>query len=187
MIAILDTSSLIALVQYFLPFDNNGSLMAFIQQKFTIGEIIVIDEVYDEMKKMRGGKPLEKLLFLEQGQYCTKTDEFFPQKSFFSLLENQFVDTNNRKKLSDVEFELEKENYLKGADCRMILLANKLREEGPIIVTEEQAWGNDGKCFKKIPANCKEWNITTCDLPILLNNHYGFTGETLFSEPIPAK
>jgi O-methyltransferase involved in polyketide biosynthesis len=50
---IIDTSSLLSLVRYYLPFDNNNKLFDFIKQEIKNGRIVVIDEVLKECKFIR--------------------------------------------------------------------------------------------------------------------------------------
>jgi len=47
---VIDTSSLLSLVRYYLPFDKNGVLFGLIKSKFASGEIIMLDAVYEESK-----------------------------------------------------------------------------------------------------------------------------------------
>ena len=88
---IIDTSSLLSLVRYYLPFDKNGKLMAAIQALFESSEIIIIDRVVGEAKYNSKGIVLEKLPFiLLQPKLIVKTDTILPNKKFFNCLENQF-------------------------------------------------------------------------------------------------
>ncbi len=47
---VIDTSSLVGLVRYYLPFDKKGFLFEVIKSKFSSGEIILLDAVYEESK-----------------------------------------------------------------------------------------------------------------------------------------
>ena len=46
--AIIDTSSLLSLVRYYLPFDQDTKLFDFIKSEFENGNLILIDAVYQE-------------------------------------------------------------------------------------------------------------------------------------------
>lgn len=45
---VIDTNSLLSLVRYYLPFDKNSVLFSFIKEKFSTGEIIIIDKILEE-------------------------------------------------------------------------------------------------------------------------------------------
>lgn len=171
--AIVDTSSFLALIKYYLPFDKNNFLKNIIQEKFEKSEIIVIDKVFQEAKYISGGIILEKLNFItEKSKFIVKTDEILPSVKFFNLLENQFCNKSivKLKGLTDIEFDLIKNEYVKGADCRMILYALNIKDDDVLIVTEETKTTNDDKFFKKIPENCSHIEIECCNLPKLLKD-----------------
>ena len=64
MTVVIDTSSLISLVRYYLPFDKDGKLVETIQSKVVSGEIVVLDKVIEECKYFSGGRVVSKLPFL---------------------------------------------------------------------------------------------------------------------------
>jgi uncharacterized radical SAM superfamily Fe-S cluster-containing enzyme len=92
---------------------------------------------------------------------------------FLRKVENQFVNNVIRKKLTDVEFENQKNKYLNDADMKQIILCLNLQKDGEevVLVTEETESSNDNKLFKKIPSICKELNIETLTLPELLGKY----------------
>ena len=55
MIVVIDSSSLVSLSRYYLPFDKNQTLHDFIKLKIESGEIVVIDKVLDECKYISKG------------------------------------------------------------------------------------------------------------------------------------
>ena len=176
--AIIDTSSLLAFVRYYLPFDTNSVLKNLLKEKFESGELIVIDKVYDEIKFQSKGIVIKELEFLIEKKKHKKTSEIFPNKKFFNMLENQYCNqaVKKAKKISDVEFELEKTKFLEGADGKMILFALEhlldMEFTKPLVVSEETKSANDGKIFKKIPEICKLSDIPHCTLQELLKNHF---------------
>ena len=176
--AIIDSSSLVAFVRYYLPFDKNSVLKNLIKEKFESGELIVIDKVYDEIKFLSKGIVINELEFLSDKKKHKKTSEIFPNKKFFNMMENQYSNKIiiKAKGISEVEFELEKTKFLDSADCRLILYALSHRDEieivKPIIVTEESKTNNDGKPFKKIPEICDLSDISHCTLQTLLKDHF---------------
>jgi hypothetical protein len=171
--AILDTSSLLAFVRYYLPFDKNGTFKSLIQAKFNDGEIVLLDKVVEEAGFLAKGIVIRELEFIDDKSKFIDTSEILPYRKFFNLLENHFCkkDVLKLKDLSEPEFELEKTKYLNNADAKLILYALKIKQSNPIIVTEETANANDNKVFRKIPDNCKHIDINCCTLPIFLKEH----------------
>lgn len=171
---VIDTSSLLSLVRYYLPFDNQQVLYKYIEQKINSGAIIVIDKVYEECKFVSMGIVLEKLEFLSNKKNRFKSDELLPTKKFFRQLENQFINGAIRNLLTDVEFDSRKNSYLQSADAKLLLYALKYKNQLDklCIVTEETETSNDNKSFKKLPAICNMLNIEVLTLPELLK-HYG--------------
>jgi len=173
---IIDTSSLLSLVRYYLPFDKNKILFSFIEQKVESGEIVILDKVYEECKYTANGIVVKILTYLSNKKLQFKTDTLLPSQKFFNQLENQFINGAVRNKLSAVEFENRKTAFLNSADAKLLLyglqsLKEKLEET--IIVTEETIFSNDNKSFKKLPAICKILEIEVTTLPKLLNMFEG--------------
>jgi len=183
--AVIDTSSLLSLVRYYLPFDKNSVLFNFIKDKIERGDLIVIDKVHEECSYYSNGLILKGLpyladkAFLKSSKLPYKTDSLIapsPSK-FLRQVENQFVNTTVRKQrgLSDVEFENQKNEHLEKADMKQIILClNLIRDHKDlriVLVSEETQTSNDNKLFKKIPAICKELNIETMTLPELLKEY----------------
>lgn len=182
---VIDTNSLLSLVRYYLPFDKKGVLYQFFKNKIKIGEIIIIDKVLEECTYISKGIVISTLDymndkdFLKSAKVPFKTDSLLapsPAK-FLRQLENQFVNTivRNQKKLTDTEFENQKNTFLSNADMRQIILCLNLQKVGEnvVLVTEETESNNDNKLFKKIPAICRELNIDTLTLPELLEKYDG--------------
>ncbi|HBG40897.1 MAG TPA: DUF4411 domain-containing protein [Porphyromonadaceae bacterium] len=175
---VIDTNSLLSLVRYYLPFDKSCLLFNFFKDKIEEGEFIIIDKVYEQCKYVAKGLVIAKLHFLSDKDFLKsenvpyKTDSIIapsPAK-FLNMVDNQFVISVQRKKLTDVEFENRKNAYLEDADIKQIILCLHLLNNGEkaILVTEETAGENDNKLFKKIPAICKELKIATMPLPQLI-------------------
>ena len=182
---VIDTNSLLSLVRYYLPFDKKGILFQFFKNKIAIGDIIIIDKVLQECTYNSKGIVLTTLdylndkTFLKPAKVPYKTDSILapsPAK-FLRQVENQFVNTVIRKqrKLTDTEFDNQKNAFLNDADMRQIILCLNLLKDGEkvVLVTEETENSNDNKLFKKIPAICKELNISTLTLPELLVKYDG--------------
>jgi hypothetical protein len=110
--------------------------------------------------------------FLKKSKIPHKTETLLapsPAK-FLRMVENQFVVAVQRKKITDVEFEVSKNKHLEDADTKQIILClNLMQSKSEVyLVTEETAESNDNKLFKKIPAMCNELNIKCITLPQLL-------------------
>lgn len=174
---IIDTSSLLALVRYYLPFDHQNMLFDFVYDEIKNQNITIIDSVLKECEYFSKGLIIKRLKYLnqkefkEQFKFPYRTKDLlapFPKK-FNNLLNSNFR-TPLSKRLTEAEFEEEKDKYLKSADARMIILALKIKtdNENIAIVTEESHVENDNKTFKKIPAICKILGIQTMSLPELI-------------------
>jgi hypothetical protein len=171
---VIDTSSLLSLVRYYLPFDKNRILYNLIESKVKSGEIIILDEVYEECKYTSKSLVLKTINYLNDKKIRVKTEELLPTTKFFNQLENQFINGAIRNKLTEVEFENRKSAYLESADAKLLLycLKNKdLFDSDLSVVTEETESSNDNKSFKKLPAICKILNINTLTLPELINSY----------------
>ena len=151
MIVIIDTNSLLSLVRYYLPFDKNSVLYDFIKYKIEQGEIIIIDKVLEECSYNSKGIVIQKLsyledkLFLKSAKLPYKTDSLIapsPAK-FLRQVDNQFVNSIvlKQRKLTEVEYENQKNSFLEDADMKLILLSlNLMRDDidkEVILVTEE--------------------------------------------------
>jgi len=180
---VIDTNSLLSLVRYYLPFDKRGVLFQFIKSKIEHGDIIIIDKVLEECTYNSKGLVLQKLpyltdkTFLKTAKVPFKTDSLLapsPAK-FIRQLENQFVNSivRRQKKLTDTEFENQKNSFLNDADIKQIILCLNIIKDGEqvVLVTEETESSNDNKLFKKIPAICKALEIETMTLPELIASY----------------
>jgi hypothetical protein len=182
---VIDTNSLLSLVRYYLPFDKKGVLFQFIKSKIEGGDIIIIDKVYEECTYNSKGLVITKLpyltdkTFLKSSKVPYKTDSLLapsPAK-FLRQVENQFVNSvvRRQRKLTDTEFENQKNAFLNDADMKQIILCLNLIKDGEqvVLVTEETESSNDNKLFKKIPAICKELEVETMTLPELIAKYDG--------------
>ncbi len=169
---IIDTSSWLALVRYYIPFDPDSKIYHFFKNGIENGTIILIDEVHQECSFVGKKIVINNLEFFNQKKNITKTTNLYPYRKFFNLLDNQFSVQSLKSRLSDVEYEIRKETYLKSADAKIILQALKFKNEDQIdeviIVSEESGSANDQKLFKKIPTICTILKIECSSLPELI-------------------
>lgn len=179
MIVVIDTSSLLSLVRYYLPFDKQNILYNFIQEKIESNEIIILDRVYDECKFTSKGIVVEKLEYIKDKKNQVKTTDLLPSQKFFNQLENQFINGSVKNRLTEVEFENRKNSFMESADAKLILygLANRKPNNRLVIVSEETEFSNDNKSFKKIPAICKILNLEIISLPQLMEIYEGIEFE----------
>jgi hypothetical protein len=181
---VIDTSSLLSLVRYYLPFDRERRLFNFIKLQIQNGNLIIIDAVLKECEftsKQMVVKSLDYLndkSFRKDYKVPEKTKDLLPPstKKFYNLVDDNFRTPISRR-LNDAEFEQRKKEFLESADARMIIYAlnerNSDSEIDIVIVTEETEVANDNKAFKKIPAICKILNLQVMTLPQLLESYKG--------------
>ena len=168
MIVLIDTSSLISLVRYYLPFDKDQTLFNFIKEKIESKSILVLDKVYEECEYIAKGIVLNQLKYLKSKKNITKSTEILPTQKFFNQLENQFINGSVKNKLSVVEFENRKNDFLNSADAKLLLYSINDKTKQYVIVSEETETSNDNKSFKKLPAICKILDLDINTLPKLL-------------------
>jgi hypothetical protein len=180
----IDTSSLLSLVRYYLPFDKKGILFELIKSKISSGEIILLDAVYEESKFVSQKIILRHLDFLSDKDFLkkhkviVKTDELIPlaPTRFLNLVKNQFIANSFQfRKLSEAEFEVQKARFIESADAKLIMYCEHLIKNNPdeqiYLVTEETSGSNDLKLFKKIPAICDILDIPVITVPMLLQKY----------------
>jgi hypothetical protein len=173
---VIDTSSLMALVRYYQPFDKDDSLKDFFRKKVESKEIIILDKVEIESKRNAKGIIIKSLDFLDEKNNQTTTELLLPNASFLRDLENRFCYVARKNTLNEPEFENRKKEFLESADAKLILFclpsSDQLNLEEVVLVTEETRTDNDLKVFKKLPEICDLLGIEHCNLPTLLDNHY---------------
>ena len=189
MIVVIDTSSLLSLVRYYLPFDKKNILFGSIKNKIASGEILIIDKIIEECEYTSKGIVLQMLDFLKDKTF-NKTNklplntEFIlppaPAK-FYRMVDNNFVVTVLRAKLNDIQYDSQKTDFMNSADMKMILTVLNLKKDRPqeeiYLVTEETEVSNDNKVFKKVPAICSQLDIKTLNIQQLLDKFEGINIE----------
>lgn len=126
---VIDTNSLLSLVRYYLPFDKKEVLFQFIKSKIENGDIIIIDKVLEECTYNSKGLVIEKLQYLAEKAFLKtakvpyKTGSLLVPntKQFFHQLNSVFVNTPIRRKLTDVEFENQKNSFIESADMKQVI------------------------------------------------------------------
>lgn len=178
---VIDTSSLLSLVRYYLPFDKQKILFEIVKAKIANGEILVIDKIIDECEYTSKGIVLETLSFLTDKVFNKthklplNTEFILPPApaKFYRMVDNNFVVTVQRKRLNETQYDSLKNDFMNSADMKMILTSLKLRSENPMeeiyLVTEETEASNDNKVFKKIPAICSQLDLQTINIQQLID------------------
>ena len=106
MIVAIDTSSLVTLVRYYLPFDTNGILYEFVKRKVESGYIRIIDKVFEECQYTSKGIVIDALDYIKKHQI--RTTDILPNRKFFNQLEYNFINGSAKNKLTSIEFEARK-------------------------------------------------------------------------------
>lgn len=176
MIFIFDTSSFVSLARYYLPFDSNQKIYGHVKNALEAESIILLDEVLKECRYVSRKIVVEKLDFLNDKEFLKRnnlplnTSDLIPAapSRFYNMVNNNFT-TPVKTRLTEVEFEQHKKEYLASADAKLILYSYNKKHENPdaelAIVTEETSEANDNKAFKKLPAICKQLSIRSMSLP----------------------
>jgi len=178
---VIDTSSLLSLVRYYLPFDRQKILFEKVKSKIANGEILVIDKIIDECEYTSKGIVLETLSFLTDKSFNKthklplNTEFILPPApaKFYRMVDNNFVVTVQRKRLNETQYDTLKNDFMNSADMKMILTCMKFKSENPMeevyLVTEETEVSNDNKVFKKIPAICSQLDLQTINIQQLID------------------
>ena len=186
---VIDTSSLLSLVRYYLPFDKKGLLFEIIKTKISEGEILVIDKIIDECEYTSKGIVLSTLSFLTDKTFNKKhklplnTEFILPPApaKFYRQVDNQFVNGVLKNRLTETQYDSVKNDFMNSADMKLILTSLDLKKdfamEEIFLVTEETEVSNDNKVFKKIPAICSQLSIDTINIQQLIDKLDGISLE----------
>lgn len=156
MIGIIDTSSLIAIARYYLPIKDEVKLLRFIESKFRKGELVLLKSIHLEASRTQKGLALNLMEFLNDRKLQYNDADLMPPapKKFSNQLDNNLCVTAQRKILGAEKYSLQKDQYMKSGDAKLIFYALNNMDKIPVVITEETMLSNDGKLFKKIPAIC---------------------------------
>lgn len=171
---IIDTSSWVALIRYYHPFDSKQILKNFFEKKLKDSSFILIDKVLEECKYQSQKIVVTEYTFTMDKDVVTSTTEILPYKRFFNALSNNWSNPLLRNRLLRDEgeevFQSQIQEFVKGADAKLILTAKHFKDKGEdvLVVTEETTHSNDGKLFKKIPFICDNLNIGSCNVQELI-------------------
>jgi hypothetical protein len=182
---VIDTSSLLSLVRYYLPFDKQTILYEAIKSKIANGEIIVIDKIIEECEYLSQGIVLSQLPFLTEKSFNKthklplNTEFLLPPAlaKFYRMVDNNFVITVLKNKLTETQYDSRKTDFMNSADMKLILTSLNIMKDSPneelFLATEESEFSNDDKLFKKIPAICSQLGIQTINIQQLIDKLEG--------------
>lgn len=166
---LIDTSSLLSLVRYYLCFDDKKILYYFIEEQLESGNFILLKSVFSECGKVNDSLIVKKLEFLKNIK--KHPGKIAIDKTHHNKLDNNWCVSKQKNTLTDEEFRRRKKEFIESADCQLILHAININKKEktvkPVIVTEESKSANDGKLFKKFHPFVKE-KIDCFPLPKLL-------------------
>lgn len=186
---VIDTSSLLSLVRYYLPFDKQKVLFELIKSKIASGEILVIDKIIDECAYTSKGIVLSTLSYLMDKSFNKthklplNTEFILPPApaKFYRQVDNQFVNGVFKNRLTEIQYDSLKNDFMNSADMKLILTSINLIKDNPteeiFLVTEETEVSNDNKVFKKIPAICLQLDIATINIQQLIEKLDGLNIE----------
>lgn len=186
---VIDTSSLLSLVRYYLPFDKKTILFEAIKTKIANGEILVIDKIIEECEYTSKGIVLTTLAFLTDKEFNKthklplNTEFILPPApaKFYRQVDNQFVNGVQKNRLTETQYDSVKNDFMNSADMKLILTSLTLKKDNPteeiFLVTEETEVSNDNKVFKKIPAICLQLDIQTINIQQLIDKFEGISFE----------
>ena len=186
---VIDTSSLLSLVRYYLPFDKKTILFDVIKSKIANGEILVIDKIIDECAYISKGIVLTSLEFLidktfnKINKLPLNTEFILPPSpaKFYRQVDNQFINGVQKNRLTETQYDSIKNDFMNSADMKLILTSLTLINDNPneeiFLVTEETEVSNDNKKKKKIPAICLQLGIKTINIQQLVDKFDGISFE----------
>ena len=171
---LFDTSSLLALARYYLPFDKEGNLLGWIRGMYEAKEMVMLDTIVDESKHVSKGILQKAMPFLfEKNDFIVDTSDLLPcnTRKFDHLVNNNFAITALVRG-EKVDFSSLKQNFLNSGDGKLIMYSYNCIQNGQTdfcIITEETRSSNDNKPFKKIPLLCDIINAQSLNVVQLLS------------------
>lgn len=166
MVVVVDTCSLLRLVEYYLPLDKSNKIVPLLESLFLSGDMVMTEAVYTECQYLSKGVILASLPFLKS-KACkaliVKEDVFIPDNKLMTILNDHFIIKEKFRSLSPEHQEAQRNSFIHSGDFSLLTcaymkkkgMADELFGDDLRILTDESSAANDNKCFKKIPACCK--------------------------------
>lgn len=171
-ILVIDTCSLINFLYYYYFDKKNGKavyrkLFNFLITKIELGEIVIIDKVFNELKVNIYNKELKKriqpfkvdtlFLFGEVGKLISNYTNHYAERFFKDSAQK------------DIELKKYEETI---ADLYLVAYCKNIKKNNvPLLVTEENK-KSDGKLIEKIPTICIKEKIEYRNIPYSLFEIY---------------
>lgn len=174
MTAIIDTSSLLSFVRYYLPFDSKGVLRGFLVDRVRQGAIVILDAVWEECQYVAKGIVVQELPELQE--YVKDTTSMLPPSppKLSNMIDGNFCNGELRNMLTEDQYMLQKQNFMKSADYKIIVKCMQqptMFDTERCVITEETAISNDRKVFKKLPAIMKILDIPVFTISQFFRNN----------------
>lgn len=175
MVVVVDTCSLLRLVDYYLPLDKANKLVPLFEQLFYSREVVMTQAVYEECKHVSKEIIVKSLPFLiskESKKLIVTSDFFVPDQKLLRIVDEHFTIRAKFNSLKPEEQEAQKDSFLRGGDFSILQcaymekkgMAGNLFRDDLRVLTDESSVENDSKCYKKIPSCCKFLGTPTINI-----------------------
>lgn len=169
MAIVVDTCSLVMMVKNYLPLDEECSMIAFIEQSFANRELLLLDVIRDEARRVSKGLVVNKMPFLNDKSIPIKTTDLLPSspKRFDNMVDNNFCVRLLKNDLTEEEYIQLKSEFMESGDAKIVIYSWLIKQNQAAIfddyrvMTEETRNQNDGKLFKKLPLLCDCLEVKT--------------------------
>lgn len=175
MVVVVDTCSLLRLVDYYLPLDKTNKLVPLLEQLFYSRDMVMTKAVYEECQHVSKGIVVKSLPFLntkESKKLIVAPEAFSPDQKLLRIVDENFTVRTKYNSLKPEEQEAQKDNYLRGGDFSIIQcaymekkgMAGSLFGDDFRVLTDESGAENDSKYYKKIPTCCEFLDVPTINI-----------------------
>ena len=175
MVVVVDTCSLLRLVEYYLPLDKTNKLVPLLEQLFFSRDMVMTQAVYEECQYVSKGIIIKSLPFLnskEGKKLIVAPEAFAPDQKLLRIVDEHFTIRAKFNSLKPEEQEAQKDTFLRSGDFSILQCAymEKKGMTGSLfgddlrVLTDESGAENDSKCYKKIPPCCKILGAPTINI-----------------------
>lgn len=175
MVVVVDTCSLLRLVDYYLPLDKSDKLFPLFEQLFLSRDIVMTRAVFEECLHVSKGIVVNSLPFLNSAQgkrLIVFPEAFAPDQKLLRIVDEHFTISAKFNSLKPEEQEAQKDSFLHSGDFSILQcvymekkgMAGNLFRDDLRVLTDESSAENDSKCYKKIPSCCKILGAPTINI-----------------------
>jgi hypothetical protein len=125
---VIDTSSLLSLVRYYLPFDKEGKLIPFFERSIAEGSIVVLDRIAVECRRQGQGQVIKAMPFLLKSKYLTALTDIKTSRKLYNQIDNNFTNRSQTSILPPAEYSLKRDEFVNSADFEIILYAYSIKK-----------------------------------------------------------